>query len=131
MSNLAYHLQNRIKELEQAIRNHKDSWLKGDDKCWKDNEQLYRVLPEGYTPPQRDTLVEIENCKKYIESCHAPHVTYTSPQKRIEELELVVKRLTGWLTEIMDGNEDEDKALDKARTVNLIAILHEAITVLG
>lgn len=70
-----------------AIRAHRDSYLSGDNKCWKDNEELYKLLPEGYEPPKRDTLCELENCKKYIESCHDPRVEYISPQLRIEALE--------------------------------------------
>src|SRR3990167_8144909 len=79
--------------LETAIRKHRDSWLAGDDKCWKDNEELYKVLPEGYEPPVRDTLCELVNCEKYVASCHDPRVTYISPQRRIEELESENKTL--------------------------------------
>ena len=77
----------RIAELELAIRKHRESYLSGDDKCWKDNEVLYQHLPEGYTPPTRDTTVELELCHQYIASCHDPRISYTSPQRRIEELE--------------------------------------------
>lgn len=83
----------QLNELENAIREHRDSWLRGDDKCWKDNEALYRLLPEGYTAPPRDTTVELHLCEKYIKSCHAPHIEYVSPQRRIEELEEEVRKL--------------------------------------
>ena len=56
------HRQNTV----EAIRKVRDQ--KGDDRCWKDLEELYGVLPEGYESPVRDTLVELENCKKYIAS---------------------------------------------------------------
>ncbi len=78
-------------KLLAAIRKHRDE--RGDDRCWKDNETLYAVLPEGYTPPERDSLVELENCKRYIASCHDPRTRYESPQRRIEELEAQVEEL--------------------------------------
>lgn len=74
-------------KLEVVIRAHRDSWLRGDDKCWQDNEELYKLLPEGYKSPERDTTVELDNCRKYIASCHDPKIEYVSPQRRIEELE--------------------------------------------
>ena len=74
-----------------AIRKHRD--YRGDNRCWVDDEELYRVLPEGYTPPERDAVVELENCKKYITRRHNPRTRYVSPQRRIEELEEDVKRL--------------------------------------
>ena len=37
----------------------------------------------------------LENCKRYIASCHDPRVQYTSPQRRIEELEAEVEQLRG------------------------------------
>jgi len=70
---------------EAAIRKHRDQ--RGDDRCWMDDEELYKILPEGYVPPQRDELVEIGNCIKFIGCRHRPSTTYVSPQRRIEELE--------------------------------------------
>lgn len=81
----------KLHKIQEAIRKHRDSWLSGDDKCWRDNEELYKLLPEGYTPPERDTFCELKNCIRYVESCHDPRVTYTSPQRRIEELEAELK----------------------------------------
>lgn len=54
------------------------------------------LLPEGYVPPERDESVELELCKQYIKSCHNPSVKYTSPQRRIEELETQLKDYTTW-----------------------------------
>jgi hypothetical protein len=76
-----------------AIRWHYQQWISGDDKCWQDNEELYSLLPEGYNPPARDTLVMLENCVKYVASCHRPGTEYVSPQRRIEELEAALKTL--------------------------------------
>lgn len=75
----------RIDELEEAIRKHRDQ--RGDSRCWLDDEELYKILPEGYTPPERDSSVELELCKKFIECRHNPGTEYVSPQRRIEELE--------------------------------------------
>lgn len=80
-----------LMDLQAAVRKHRDSYLSGDDKCWQDNETLYKALPEGYTPPARDTTVEIENCRRYLASCHDPRVEYVSPQRRIEELEQALR----------------------------------------
>ena len=76
-----------ILRLRTGIRKLRDDWVRGDDKCWKDLVELFQILPEGFIPPAHDTRVELANCEKYIASCHHPDVTYTSPQRRIEELE--------------------------------------------
>lgn len=81
----------RVRELEGAIRRHRDQ--RGDDRCWLDDEQLYRALPEGYTPPERDAKVELSLCEKYIACRHNPATEYVSPQRRIEELEAEVEDL--------------------------------------
>lgn len=90
----------RVERLEAGIRKLRDDWLNGDDKCWKDLEELFKLLPEGFTPPARDESVELENCKKYIASCHHPEVKYVSPQVRIAELEEALRPLadvTYWI----------------------------------
>ena len=81
----------RIRDLEAAIRKIRDS--RGDDRCWMDYESLFALLPEGYTPPIRDTTVELDLCRQFIASCHDPKVQYVSPQRRIEELEEKVRSL--------------------------------------
>lgn len=75
----------RVEELEAAIRRHRDQ--RGDDRCWMDDEALYAALPEGYSPPARDSRVELALCEKYIACRHNPGTEYVSPQRRIEELE--------------------------------------------
>lgn len=89
--NPAHRLDDRVQELEAAIRKHRD--YRGDDRCWLDDEELYRVLPEGYTPPQRDGAVELENCKRFIECRRNPKTEYVSPQREIEELKRRVASL--------------------------------------
>jgi hypothetical protein len=90
-------MRTRIVDLEQGIRDVKDAWENGDDKCWKDLEKLFSLLPEGYVIPQRDESVELSLCQQYIKSCHHPGVKYVSPQKRIEELEYL-------LHSVLNGN---------------------------
>lgn len=79
-----------VERLRQAIRTHRDQ--RGDDRCWQDDETLYNVLPEGYTPPVRDTSVELELCQRYIASRHNPATTYISPQREIDELYAKLRR---------------------------------------
>jgi hypothetical protein len=80
-----------VGRLREAIRKHRD--YRGDDRCWMDDEELYKVLPEGYTPPERDTLVELDNCRRFIENRHRIDVLYQSPQRRIEELERKIEEI--------------------------------------
>jgi hypothetical protein len=94
------HFTERIKYYEEAIRKHRDQ--RGDDRCWMDDEELYKTLPEGYTPPQRDTCVRLELCKKYIECRQNPKTEYISPQRRIEELEKEVETLRTEKLEVMN-----------------------------
>lgn len=86
-------LAQEVQAWRELVRWHRTQWEAGDDKCWQDNEKLYIALPEGYTPPQRDTTVELQNCERYIASCHDPRVAYVSPQRRIEELSEVIRAL--------------------------------------
>lgn len=68
------YLERRVKELEVAIRLHRDQ--KGDDRCWMDDANLYMILPEGYSPPTMDTAVELYNCEKFIASRRDPLTKY-------------------------------------------------------
>jgi hypothetical protein len=84
-------LEVKLYELQDAIRHIRDQ--RGDDRCWKDWEDVYKLLPEGYFPRKMDTTVELKNCEQYIKSCNDPNTTYISPQRRIEELEAEVASL--------------------------------------
>jgi len=90
-------LEHKITKYEQGIRRHRDSYLRGDDKCWKDNEILYLLLPEGFKVPQRDQSCELKNCEKYIASCHHPEIQYHSPQDRIDLLEILLFNATYYM----------------------------------
>jgi hypothetical protein len=80
-----------VERLRTAIRKHRDQ--RGDDRCWMDDEELYKALPEGYFPPERDTSVELEHCKRFIACRRNPATAYVSPERRIEELEHRIKEI--------------------------------------
>jgi hypothetical protein len=78
-ANAASDFSSRVDELEAAIRKHRDQ--SGDDRCWQDDQELYSVLPEGYTPegytpPEMDEPVMLNNCKRYIERRQCPLTKY-------------------------------------------------------
>jgi hypothetical protein len=91
----------RAGALAAAIRRHRD--CRGDDRCWRDDRELYAVLPEGYAPPPHDSAVELELCRRYIASRHDPATEYVSPQRRIEELEAECDRLRQALAAARDS----------------------------
>jgi hypothetical protein len=78
-----------VRRLQAAVRHHRDQ--RGDDRCWMDDEELYRALPEGFTPPPRDSRVELANCERYIASRHNPGTEYVSPEREIERLRAELK----------------------------------------
>lgn len=82
-------MKERVATLEAAIRKHRDQ--RGDDRCWLDDEELYAILPEGFKPLIRDSGVELERCKKFIECRHNPATQYISPQRKIDELERMLR----------------------------------------
>src|SRR5580658_2464585 len=77
-----------IERLQDAIRQHRDE--RGDDRCWADDERLYAVLPEGYTPPVREVAVELENCKRFLECRRNPKTEYVSSQVEIDRLKALL-----------------------------------------
>lgn len=81
----------QLNKIYDVIRKIRDQ--KGDDRCWKDYEDLFKLLPEGYEAPVRDIAIELENCKWFLECARNPKTTYVSPQRRIEELEKQVEDL--------------------------------------
>lgn len=111
--------QEKLKRLkyEVVIRWIRDQ--RGDDRCWADLEQLYNLLPEGYTVPKRDTLIKLENCKKYIESCNNPATVYVSPEREIENLRRIIRRLHLNYCDIIDREpNDQWESSDQADLYN-------------
>lgn len=78
-----------VERLRAAIRKHRD--YRGDDRCYEDDGELYRVLPEGYNPVALDTSIDLNQCALF-KFCRAnPATKYTSPQRRIEVLEAALR----------------------------------------
>lgn len=77
--------------LANGIRAHRD--FRGDDRCWRNDTDLYGLLPEGYEPPHMDTAVELERCQQFIACRENPATVYVSPQRRIEELEAALRSI--------------------------------------
>lgn len=88
-------LRAEVERLRDAVRLHRDQ--RGDDRCWLDDETLYAILPEGYTPPTRDTRVELALCEKYIACRHNPGTEYVSPQREIERLREALTWAVGFI----------------------------------
>lgn len=109
-----------------AIRRHRD--YRGDDRCYQDDGELYKVLPEGDTRPPREVAVTLENCYKYI-TCRQQGREYVSPQHRIQELEDESEFLNGRvkeleahaLTLIQQGTKLKQREMDTRRFLRDIA----------
>lgn len=84
-------LRYELERLRRGVREHRDA--RGDDRCWRDDDALYALLPEGYVPPKYDSAVELERCRQFIASRQHPSTVYISPQRRIDELEQLVRGL--------------------------------------
>lgn len=69
--------------LFDQIRKVRDNF--GDDKCWKDWNALFAMLPEGYTPPQQDISIQLEDCKRYL-TCQSEGTEYMPPPRWIKGL---------------------------------------------
>lgn len=74
MSNEVTALKNRIRELEEAIREH--AAQRGDDRCWLDDLKLYKLVGieehPGLGLPEEQFL---KNCKRYW-NCQQTGATY-------------------------------------------------------
>ncbi len=81
ISNRLEWLYNRINELETAIKTHRSQKL--DDRCWLDDQELYKVLNDGdlgdnSTPPMEKML---NNCRLYLEKRCNPSEKWRSYQE--------------------------------------------------
>jgi len=88
MKNELKELQQEVERLRDAIRRHRD--YRGNHRCWKDNLELYSVLPEGVAEADLklpEPLEMMGECLKYIQHCHNPSEPYISSQTVIESLE--------------------------------------------
>lgn len=105
----------RVEQLETAIRAHRDA--RGDDRCWRDDEALYELLPEGYTAPPRDSAVELENCRRFIASRQHPHTEYISPEREIEQLKAQRAALGGGADRQKENHEQETPLPEVSRPI--------------
>lgn len=77
----------RNSELESSIRKHRDQKL--DDRCFLDDQELYKILnepiPENYNaiPPINKML---ENCKRYLEKRCNPDEKWKTYQELENEI---------------------------------------------
>jgi hypothetical protein len=103
------YLREKIYELEDAIRNHRDQ--KGDDRCFLDDMELYKVLGDkvpfdNRLPPKCDFL---ESCKRFWEQRQYPpekdHISLPDDMT-IAQLTEEVKRLREKRIEAQDIMED-------------------------
>lgn len=105
-----------VERLRNAIRQHMNE--RGDDRCHADDGRLYAVLPEGDTRPERETLVTVENCQRFIE-CRQAGREYVSPQREIERLQARIKELEAVARALVsscdDGNPDVYSVVRMAR----------------
>lgn len=73
----------QLEKLHDAIRNVKDQF--GDDKCWMDIEELFKMLPEGYEPISQDIPIQLDNCKQYL-LCRSKGTEYLPPPRWVKGL---------------------------------------------
>lgn len=108
-----------LERLHTAVRKHRD--MRGDDRCYLDDYELYEVLPEGFVRPSYDTKIEIENCKRYIAFRQDPNITYTSPQREIERLQDIIKGLTDRIcaqSELLSRRAQKDGTVERTPDSN-------------
>jgi hypothetical protein len=78
------HLEYAVDRYADGIREHRDT--RGDDRCWRDDEALYKLLPEGFEAPDIDSAVELKRCEQFIACRQNPATEYVSPERMIEQL---------------------------------------------
>lgn len=87
--------QDRIKELEEAIRTHRSQ--KADDRCIEDDDRLYAVLKDGIKCDRRvgDKAQMLANCALFIERrCQGGGwPTYKELENQKNRLRTMVERL--------------------------------------
>lgn len=87
-----------------AIRKHMN--MRGDDRCYIDDNELYAVLPEGDTRPQHEVAVTIENCQRFID-CRQQGREYISPQREIQNLKIEISLLKNVIEEMVNTMKDK------------------------
>lgn len=97
--------------LVAAIRKHRDQ--RGDDRCWLDDAELYRVLGGEPFEPKDCALPDPEkmlaNCQRFIASRHPDGVPYISEQREIQRLREVVRCQALSLEEALEVHEHAER----------------------
>jgi len=92
-------LRKRITELKNAIIKHRSQ--KADDRCWMDDQELYKVLNDGDLGDNHvgDPEKMLSNCKRFIQNrCQGGKWTdYQTLELHIEALKTEVLELNGEL----------------------------------
>jgi len=57
-------LRTEAKRLRGGIRSHRDQ--RGDDRCWKDDEKLYALVPDGMAQTALDEALMRPNCERFF-----------------------------------------------------------------
>ena len=123
----------RIKELEQAIINHRDQ--KGDDRCWLDDKELYSVLNEpipdtaGILPSKE---VFLGNCERYYQCRKKSEIAdQSSLQGQLvmrEELELMEMRIRDKIASLLRKEAAKLLSLGKMNEVDILNKLGKKIS---
>lgn len=84
-------LIDEIQSLRDAVRKHRDE--KHHDRCWLDDLELYKKLPEGLDkvdqqlPPEKEFL---DNCKRYYDHRQNPNIVFI--RQKETDIEHVITR---------------------------------------
>lgn len=93
----------RIAELEAAIRKHRDQY--GDDRCWENDIELYKVLRDNVQPTNIcDPELMRANCDRYI-ACRMVKGEWASYLDVVIDARRLANVLNGLMTECgeLDG----------------------------
>ena len=85
------------RETLDKIRQIRDTF--GDDRCVFDWHELFRMLPEGYTPPSQDIPVQLKDCERFLK-CKAEGTEYIPPPRWVSG---IPDRVGLWLIESPGG----------------------------
>ena len=83
---------NRIIELESAVRKHRDQ--RGDDRCWLDDQELYKVLGDNdlgnNSLPPKDKF--LKNCENYYNKrCkNADWPSYQQLEEKLNKIKEII-----------------------------------------
>jgi hypothetical protein len=95
-----------VDRLKGAIRKHRDA--RGDDRCWIDDLELYRIIGDGDVDP---SILALPSKCEFLESCsrfwsqrqHPDDQTIDPHPMTIAQLEAEIDRLKGVLTATRKG----------------------------